>query len=375
MKNESFIIPMLLGDNSSEYVLGPTSGLELRRFVTQGSPLYIIDEVVAEKHPRWLEQIQESCTHSEHKVLLLPGGENIKSLARLEEIYGWLASLNVPRDSTLVAFGGGTILDLAGFAASTWRRGMNFVAIPTTLLAMVDAAIGGKTAINTAGQKNPVGTFHPASGILAEPGFLSTLSCSCWQDGLAEIIKTAIIGDASLFATMYRQRDNLKELLKNKDPEQPVAGILGAIDWKNWIARAATVKSRIVEADFRESGQRRALNLGHTLGHALETHALEVDQPLSHGHAVSIGLAVVTRIAGDRGTLDLPVAVQIIELLEACGLPVSMPAPSSVILGKLLGSDKKNSSSSGLKWVLPEALGQVNIEETISIPELLKWLD
>ncbi len=366
---------MKLGESSSEYVLGPTSGLELRRFVPQGCPVYIIDDEVAMRHPRWLEQIQEGCDHSQHKILLLPGGEKVKTLARLEEIYGWLASQNIPRDATLVGIGGGTILDLVGLAASTWRRGMNFVAIPTTLLAMVDAAIGGKTAINTAGQKNPVGTFHPASGILAEPGFLSSLSCSCWQDGLAEMIKTAIIGDATLFNIMFQEKENLAKLLKGKDPDLPVAGVLGAVPWKDWIGRAASVKANIVQADFREGSLRKALNLGHTLGHALEAHTQKSSKPLSHGHAVAIGLAVVTRIAGDRGTLDLPVAVQIIELLEACGLPVSMPAPTKKDIVRLLGADKKTSSTSGLRWVLPEALGKVNIGETVSIPELLKWLD
>jgi len=373
--NESFTISMMLGDSTSEYVLGPTSGLELGRFVPQGCPIYIIDNEVAIRHPRWLEQIQEGCTLGQHKILLLPGGEDVKDLTRLEEIYGWLATQNVPRDATLVGIGGGTILDLVGLAASTWRRGMNFVAIPTTLLAMVDAAIGGKTAINTAGQKNPVGTFHPASGILSEPGFLSSLSCSCWQDGLAEMIKTAIIGDPILFELMFQEKENLARLLTNKDPNEPVAGILGSVPWKDWIARAATVKARIVQADFKEGSQRKALNLGHTLGHALEAHTLGTDNPLSHGHAVAIGLAVVTRIAGERGTLDLPVAVQIIELLQACGLPVAMVAPSADKLSELLGADKKTSSNSGLKWVLPEAIGKVNIGESVSIPELLKWLD
>jgi len=130
-----------------------------------------------------------------------------------------------------------------------------------------------------------------------------------------------------------------------------------------------------VEADFREGSLRKALNLGHTLGHALEAHTLATDKPLSHGYAVAIGLAVVTRIAGDRGTLELPTAVKIIELLEACGLPVSMSAPTEEELVNLLGADKKTSSTAGLKWVLPQAIGKVNIGETVSIPELLKWLD
>ncbi len=373
--NEPKTIAMKLDGRSSHFVLGPLAGLELARFVPHPPPVYIIDEQVAQRHPDWLKQIQEGCDHFEHHKLVLPGGEAVKSLAHLETIYRWLADSNVGRDATLVGIGGGTILDLVGLAAATWKRGINFVALPTTLLAMVDAAIGGKTAINTAGLKNPVGVFHPASGILADCGFLTTLSLGAWRDGMAEMIKTALIGDPRLFAHLHHSRDQLAALLSEGDAEQPVPGILGALPWSEWISQAAFVKADVVNRDFREQGPRRALNLGHTLGHVVEAWSHETDKPLTHGAAVSIGMAVVFRIAAERGTCSVPTAVQVIELLEACGLPISYRCPPAAKLDRLLASDKKASARDGVRWVLPRKVGLMDLEGRVLADEIRKWLD
>jgi len=375
MRDDSLILNMQLAGHSSQFVLGPLAGLELARFVPAPPPVYIVDQTVRELHPRWLEQIQEGCDHCEHRTLALLGGEEVKTLQRLDEIYRWLAEIALPRDATLVAVGGGTICDLAGLAAATWRRGINFVAIPTTLLAMVDAAIGGKTAVNTAGLKNPVGCFHPAAGILADCGFLTTLTRQAWRDGMAELIKTAIIGDGPLFADLYGSRSRLYKLLGEGDPGDPIPGVLGALPWRDWIGRAARIKVKVVNEDFHEKGPRRALNLGHTVGHALEAWSHEIGEPLSHGEAVAIGMAVVFRIAAERGRCALPEAVQVIELLEACGLPVSHPAPELVELRRLLSGDKKQSVRSGLRWVLPERIGKVTTNATVAAEEVRKWLD
>jgi len=375
MSNEPKTIVMKLDGRSSQYLLGPLAGLELGHFVSQPPPVYIIDQTVAEKHPGWLEQIQAGCGHYLHRTLMLPGGEATKSLVRLEEIYAWLADGNVTRDGTIVAVGGGTILDLAGLAAATWKRGVNFVALPTTLLAMVDAAIGGKTAINTAGIKNPVGAFHPASGILADCGFLSTLSLHDWRDGLAELIKTALIGDPRLFAHLHHSRSRLQHLLTGRDPSRAVPGILGALPWATWIHQAASVKADVVNRDFRERGPRRALNLGHTLGHVLEAWSHDTATPLSHGEAVAIGMAVVFRIAAERGSCSLPLAVQVVELLEACGLPVTYTCPPHDVLARLLGEDKKASVHRGVRWVLPRKLGLMDLAGQVTTDELRKWLD
>jgi 3-dehydroquinate synthase len=374
-QDESLILDMLLDGKPSRFVLGPLACLDLGRFVDHPPPVYIMDAKVAEKHPQWLEQVQEGCGDFRRAAFKITGGEGAKTMARLEEVYGWLGSQDLSRDGTIVAVGGGTVLDMAGMAAATWRRGVNFVAIPTTLLAMVDAAIGGKTALNAAGIKNPVGVFHPASGILADCGFLVSLPCLEWRNGLAEMIKTAIIGDPRLFAHLYHSRDRLTALLRDNDPAAPIPGIIGALPWRRWIGQAARVKARIVNQDFREKGPRRALNLGHTLGHVLEAWSQDSDRPLSHGEAVSIGMAVVFRVAAERGTCPVDSAVQVIELLESCGLPVSYRCPPPDVLDRLLAGDKKQSAREGLRWVLPERIGKMDISGRLAAPEIAKWLD
>lgn len=374
-KDDSLILDMMLDGHSSRYVLGPLACLDLGRFVPHPPPVYIMDSAVAKLHPQWLEQVQESCGHYSHAALTVIGGEEAKTMARLEEVYQWLGAQGLTRDGTIVGVGGGAVLDLAGLAAATWRRGVNFVSIPTTLLAMVDAAIGGKTALNAAGIKNPVGVFHPASGILSDAGFLTTLSCQDWRNGLAEMIKSAVIGDPRLFAHLHHSRERLAAVLGGGDPAQPVPGIIGALPWRRWIGQAATVKAQVVNQDFRERGPRRALNLGHTLGHVLEAWSQGTDKPLSHGQAVSIGMAVVFRIAAERGTCPVDSAVQVIELLEACGLPVTYQCPPPEELERLLGGDKKQSAKHGLRWVLPERIGKMDIDGEVGVRDLMKWLD
>ena len=320
---------MTLDGRSSRIVLGPLAALELARFIPQPPPLYLVDEAVARLQPAWVEQVQAGCDPDRTGTLILPGGEPAKQLERLAAIYAWLAERRLPRDGTIVGIGGGAVLDVAGFAAATWQRGVGWLSVPTTLLAMVDAAIGGKTGINVAGLKNQVGAFHPAGGIMVDCGFLLTLPRAGWRDGLAEMVKTAIIGDPVLFAELEDARAALEALFgPGAGPAgEPVPGVLGALPWRDWVARAAAVKADVVGRDFHELGPRRALNLGHTLGHALESWRAGGDEPLSHGQAVAIGTAVVFRVAADRGLCPLTLAVRVNELLLACGLPTRCPAP------------------------------------------------
>lgn len=374
MSEKSLNIDMNLDGTPCCYILGPLAGLELPRFVSAPPPVYVIDEAVARLHGPWVEQIQEGCVQGRHEALVVPGGEKAKTLAQLETIYQWLADHAVSRDRTLVAVGGGAVLDVAGMAAGSWRRGMGFVSFPTTLLAMVDASIGGKTAINTAGLKNSVGLFYPATAVLADVGFLATLPRQAWRDGLAELVKTAAIGDPDLFHEVHAHRRTLDELFAQGDPGAMVHGVLGHLPWANWISRAARVKAGIVNRDFREKGERKNLNLGHTLGHALEAWSRGQDRPLSHGEAVAVGMAVVFRLAAERGTCPLALAVKMIETLEACGLPITWQAPPRPELERLLGGDKKHSARSGLRWVLPERLGRLNHRATVEVDEVCKWL-
>lgn len=375
MPHQSFSLEIVLGGTTSRYVLGPLAGLEFARLVGHPCPAAVLDGAVARLHPERLQQIQAGCRGPIPPPLILPGGEDGKTLDGLQRVYAWLADLRLARDQTLVAVGGGALLDLVGMAAATWRRGVDFVSIPTTLLAMVDAAIGGKTAVNAVGLKNPVGCFHPAKGIIADPGFLVTLPRAGWRDGMAELVKAAAIGDPALFAELHGSRARLFNLFGEGDPARPIPGVLNALPWQQWIGRAAAVKARIVSRDFTERGLRRALNLGHTLGHALEAHSRTTDHPLSHGQAVAVGMAVVFRIAAERGDCPLPAAVQMIEVLEACGLPVCYPAPAAADLDDLLAGDKKQTSRGGLNWVVPVKIGQVSLAGRIATGEILKWLD
>ena len=162
MRDRSTVIEMQLDGRTSRFILGPLAGLELPRYVAAPPPVYLVDRRVAELHREWLDGIQAGCPRDPLRVLVIEGGEGAKTPARLHQMWEWLAACRLTRDGTVVGIGGGAVLDLAGFAAATWNRGVGFVAIPTTLLAMVDAAIGGKTAVNAGGLKNPVGCFHPA---------------------------------------------------------------------------------------------------------------------------------------------------------------------------------------------------------------------
>lgn len=376
MSRDTLIISMQLDGAPSDYVLGPLAGLELPSHVPSPPPLWLVDRQVVDKHAGWLEEIRAGCPGADDpaRTLVIEGGEGAKSHERLVEIWDWLAGHALPRDGTLVGVGGGTVLDVAGFAAATWRRGVNYVAIPTTLLAMVDAAIGGKTAINTSGVKNQVGAFHPARAILADCGFLATLPRRWWRDGMAELVKTAIIGEPHLFADLLAHRGDLADLFVHGPDDEPPAHVLGRLPWRDWIGRAARVKADVVNRDFREDGPRRALNLGHTLGHVLEAWTAGGPQPLGHGEAVSIGTAVVFRIAAERGKCKLPVALQVIELLQTCGLPVRCTAPPRDELERLLAGDKKRTAQT-LRWVLPERIGTVDVDCQVATDEILKWLD
>jgi 3-dehydroquinate synthase len=219
-----------------------------------------------------------------------------------------------------------------------------------------------------------VGCFHPARAILADCGFLTTLPRRWWRDGMAELVKTAIIGEPHLFADLWSRRDEIAELLADGPDDAPPPHVLGRLPWRDWIGRAARVKADIVSRDYREGGLRRALNLGHTLGHVLEAWSAGGPRPLGHGEAVSIGMAVVFRIAAERGRCALPVALQVIELLQTCGLPVRCAAPPPDEFARLLAGDKKTAGSA-LRWVLPERVGCVDVDAEVAPAELLKWLD
>lgn len=362
-----FVYDLSLGGKRTVYRLGAGVLDELTTALAGRSAAAVVDAPVAALHG---QRLRAAFADPALPVYVVPGGEAVKTMASLTSLFVWLAAAGINRDAVLIGVGGGAVLDLAGLAASLWQRGVAYITLPSTLLAMVDAAIGGKTAVNAAGLKNPIGTFHPAEAVLADPTLLATLPRSRWREGLAELVKAAVVGDPALFAELEAHRSELTQHLAAGDPEATDADLVAALPWSRWLGRAVTVKAALVQRDFLDRGPRQTLNFGHTLGHALEAHAVATGGTLHHGAAVAIGMAAAARIAAARGTCPTADADRLIALLAACGLPTSWPAPPRTALERLLAADKKLRSERG-GWVLPSRIGQVRIGQTVGWDELI----
>ncbi len=265
-------------------------------------------------------------------VHALPDGEKGKTLAQMERAATRLLEAGATRRSLVVALGGGAVTDAAGFLAATYMRGVSWAAVPTTLLAMVDAALGGKTAVNLPLAKNAVGAFHPPIAVLADPASLRTLPGRELRSGLGEVVKYAALRPALL--------DRVRATAR--------AGRADAA----LVAACARIKMEIVERDPMERGERKLLNLGHTFGHGVE--AAGGFAKYTHGESVAIGLAFAFRLARALGRVDSAAVESIESALDAAGLPSSLPAQIARRAARLMGYDKKRTAD-GLQWVLPGA--------------------
>ncbi|MEC9476012.1 MAG: 3-dehydroquinate synthase family protein [Planctomycetota bacterium] len=274
----------------------------------------------------------------------IPGGEACKSPESWSGLLENLAQVKLDRGGLIIVAGGGALGDAAGFAASVWHRGVPWIAIPTTLLAMVDAHVGGKTAIQYDGIKNRIGSFHLPRAVLADPGFLDSLPLQQRSQGWAELIKAAWIGAPEL----------LMEL--ESDPDSIAADL---IPTGQQIGAAVAVKVDIVAADPFEAGPREFLNLGHTLAHALEVSV--TPRPL-HGDAVSIGMVFAGALSEALGIAEAGTAARIGRLLERVGLPVNWPGlPVEAVLSALVADKKVRSGRQ--RWILPCKPGEMVVEE------------
>lgn len=266
--------------------------------------------------------------------LVVPPGEQSKSLAQTAALYDQLVERGVNRRTALVAVGGGVVGDLAGFVAATFLRGLPLVQVPTTLLAMVDSSLGGKVGVDLPSGKNLVGAFYPPKAVLCDPDVLATLPPREWSGGMAEVIKHAILDSPEFF----------------RDLDRPPADL---------IERAAAVKIAVVTRDPYEQGERAHLNLGHTLGHALET--VTGYARFHHGEAVALGLLAATRLSRELGVLEQDFEPALEERLRRSGLPVRLPAGLSwEPIAAAMARDKKNVDGR-LTFVLPVRLGQVRV--------------
>lgn len=293
------------------------------------------------------------------RCVFVPSGETSKTLRMVERVASEFLQDGADRHSLLVAFGGGVVGDLGGFVASTYMRGIDCVQVPTTVVAQVDSAVGGKTAVNVRDMKNLIGTFYPPRLVLADPLVLTSLSKRAFHSGLYEVVKHAILAGSPFFDRLEASLDSLRASdIKSLEPI---------------LEQAVKVKVDVVSRDEREAGLRRVLNLGHTFGHALEeaTHY----RRFLHGEAIGWGMLVATRLAqrlgllsppeGDRGEAERPEAERMIQLVRRIGpLPsIRDLAPAEIL--RLLPRDKK-AVGGKIHWVLPERIGKVRIVADVS---------
>lgn len=298
--------------------------------IAGGQVFVVTDSNVA---PLCLGRVYRSLTAAGFRVATasVPACESSKDLAHYQQLLQLFAEKQLSRADTVLALGGGVVGDLAGFAAATYLRGVRLVQVPTTLLAMVDASVGGKTAIDLPSGKNLVGAFHQPSLVLCDPEVLDSLPPETFRDGCAEIIKTAILFDPTLFAHLQQHGTNF--------------------DREHVISRCVTHKREVVCADEFDTGRRQLLNLGHTIGHAIEQLS---GYCISHGSAVATGIAMMARYAcRDRAAVEA--------LLEQFGLPTHTTFSARVLAAAAL-SDKKRSGGT-MTLVVPHAIGNCTLEK------------
>jgi 3-dehydroquinate synthase len=292
--------------------------------------------------------------------ILLPPGEGSKSWAALEALLDRLAAHGVERGDSIVAFGGGVIGDLAGFAAAILKRGCPYVQIPTTLLAQVDSSVGGKTGINMEAGKNMVGAFHQPSLVLIDPLCLDTLPPRELRAGYAEVVKYGLIGDPDFFAWCEANGAAL------------LAG--DAVAREHAIATCVAAKAAIVAADEREtSGRRALLNLGHTFAHALEAETGFSDT-LLHGEAVALGLVLAFRLSAERGLCSDADAARVAAHLDGAGLPTRLEFGTGASLTAHVVRDKK-AVGGRVPLILARGIGQAFVDDTMSLDEVAIFLD
>lgn len=341
-----------LGDRS--YPIYINAGIlddaeKFRPFVAGSQVLLVTNTVV---DPLYSERLEKSLSFAETLTkLVLPDGESYKNLDTLNTIFDALLSGGHNRKTTLVALGGGVVGDMVGFAAASYQRGVNFIQVPTTLLAQVDSSVGGKTAVNHPLGKNMIGAFHQPKCVVIDTGLLASLPSRELSAGLAEVIKYGLIADLDFFEWLENNIDKL--MARDAD----------ALSYA--IERSCRIKADIVAQDEREGGIRAILNLGHTFGHAIEAH-LGYGKWL-HGEAVGVGMIMACRMSSKLGWLDGSIVTRAVDLIAAAGLPVDPPTEMSPdMFLKYMSVDKKVLDKT-LRLVLLTACGAAVV--TSDFPE------
>ncbi|MCA9063633.1 MAG: 3-dehydroquinate synthase [Planctomycetaceae bacterium] len=353
MNSPDQIVPVLLGDRSYEIRIGQgflqQSGSQISSWLgSSGSSLrtlVICDQALRESHAATVEASLKAAG-IEVRLTSVPSGESSKSFGQTIALYDELVSMAADRKTVVIAVGGGVIGDLAGFVAATYARGLRFIQVPTTLLAMVDSSVGGKTGINHPQGKNLIGAFHQPHGVLIDTDVLASLPDRDFRSGLAEVVKYGVILDADFFAWLEANAESVNR----RDPRS----------LRHIVARSCELKADVVRQDEHETtGLRAVLNYGHTYAHAFE--ALAGYGTLLHGEAVSIGMVCASRLAEKLGRISSQETRRQIDLLKAFELPVDVPADlvnrhDDIVACMML--DKKTEGRS-LRFILPSRIGHV----------------
>ncbi len=317
----------------------------LRERGLHGDVVIVSDEHVA---PHWARPLLDAFAQADVRAALvtLPPGEAHKNLASIARLYDEFLAAGLDRSGLVLALGGGVIGDMAGFAAATYLRGVRFVQMPTSLLAMVDSSVGGKTGVDLPQGKNLVGAFKQPELVIIDPDLLSTLPPEEFRNGLAEVIKHGIIEDARLFAQLEGD---------------------GPASMESMIARALRVKIGVVQRDPFEHGERAHLNLGHTFGHAIERVSRYA---IPHGQAVGLGLIAAARLAAARGLCSPELPQRVERVVTRLGLPASLSGYDPRAIVAAMSTDKKRKRGK-VRFVLPRAIGDVDVYDDVSEAEAL----
>ncbi len=352
------VVPVALGARSYEVRIGPGllagAGEAVAALFGRRRVAVVADATVAGLHGDTLMRSLAAAGPAA-SLIPVPPGEASKSFAELERVLDALLALELDRGDAVVAFGGGVVGDLAGFAAAVFKRGIDYVQVPTTLLAQVDSSVGGKTAVDTPRGKNLVGAFHQPRFVLADTGVLSTLPGREVRAGYAEILKHGLLGDAAYFDRLEREG----AAVLARDP--------AALAWA--VGRSVEIKAGVVAQDEREGGVRALLNLGHTFGHALETEALHAGADLIHGEAVGLGCALAFRFSAAQGLCPPQDAARAERAIAAAGLPVRLEAAAGAPFDadRLLlhmAQDKK-AEGGRLTFVLAHGIGRAFVARDV----------
>ncbi len=359
-------VPVALGGRAYEVLIGAglidRAGELLSAHLPRRRTAIVTDRHVADHHGERLAAALEAGGVAVDMVVL-PPGEQTKSFAGLEDLTDRLLALKLDRGDRIIAFGGGVVGDLAGFAAAVYKRGIDFIQVPTTLLAQVDSSVGGKTAIDTAAGKNLVGAFHQPALVLADLDVLATLPDREMRAGYAEVLKYGLLGDEAFFAWLEANG----EAVLAREPT-PLAYA---------VARCVEMKAAIVAEDERETGRRALLNLGHTFAHALESETGFGDA-LLHGEAVAAGCALAFRFSAELGFCSPEAASRAEATIAKAALPTRLHALAGAPFGaaRLAGhmAQDKKADASGLVFVLARDVGEAFVAKGVDRDALLRFL-